>query len=86
MDETKLTAINYPSEQDIVDRHQGVQSIAEKVQCIKEIYQDLSELITVQGENIDLLETNCEKASGHTQKGLVQLQEASKNQRRCSIM
>lgn len=86
MDETKLTAINYPSEQDIVDRHQGVQSIAEKVQCIKEIYQDLSELITVQGENIDLLETNCEKASDHTQKGLVQLQEASKNQRRCSIM
>ena len=86
MEQLKRTPIHYSSEQEIKDRHIGVETIAEKIQCIKEIYQDLSELVETQGESIDMIESQCETTKTTTHAGLEQLEVASRNQRRCLIM
>ena len=100
MDSKEPPEVHHPSEptpislaqqldqqsQEITDRHQGIESIAEKVQCIREIYRDLSMLVAEQGETIDLMENNCENTATKTKQGLTQLQEAAQQQRRCTIM
>jgi hypothetical protein len=86
MEQVHLTPVNYPSEQEVKDRQQGVETIAQKIQCIKEIYQDLSELVEEQGQSIDTIESKCESSSTTAQAGLTQIQAASKNQRWCVLM
>lgn len=66
----------------IADREVGIENIARTVQEIHEIYQDMNALVREQGEHIDNIQTNIEKAGNHQERAVRELVSASRYQRR----
>jgi len=65
----------------IMDRDQDITQIAKTVSEVNEIFRDLSELVSTQGEMIDSIESNIETSVVRTNEGVVEITKASKYQK-----
>uniref|UniRef100_A0A7S3FA61 t-SNARE coiled-coil homology domain-containing protein n=1 Tax=Haptolina ericina TaxID=156174 RepID=A0A7S3FA61_9EUKA len=66
----------------IADREVGIENIHRSVQELHEIFQDINALVAEQGDHIDNIQTNIEKASNHQARAVTELVSASRHQRR----
>jgi len=65
----------------IREREEGIKDIEKTVKEVHEIFVDLSNLVSEQGEMIDNIESNVETSVDQTSKGVEELRAASKYQR-----
>jgi len=66
----------------IADREVGIGGIAQSVRELHEIFEDLNALVVEQGDHIDNIQTNIEKANNHQAAAVTELVAASRHQRR----
>jgi len=66
----------------IADREVGIDNIHRSVQELHEIFQDINALVAEQGDHIDNIQTNIEKANNHQARAVTELVSASRYQRR----
>jgi len=79
--ESQLRAVA-TNEMVIADREVGIDGIARSVQELHEIFEDINALVVEQGDHIDNIQTNIEKASNHQALAVTELVAASRHQRR----
>jgi len=76
-----------PDEELLAEREEGINKLARGVEEISELFQDMSILVSQQGEQIDNIETNINNSLSHVDKANVELKKAqqyqSKRRTRC---
>ena len=70
---------------DIMERDEKIGKIHNDIKTIKEIYVELADLISIQGDDINKITKNTETTEIKTQMGLENIENASRHQQRCSI-
>ena len=70
------------NEQLIIERESQINNINKGVQEISELFQDMSMLVSSQGEQIDNIEININSAANNTEQANVQLIKAKKYQKK----
>jgi len=70
------------NEELIAERDQGIAHLSRSVNEVAEIYQDLAVLVEEQGTHIDNIQTNIEDAAKQTHRGVRELAQANRSQRR----
>jgi hypothetical protein len=58
-------------------REENIRDIHQKIHVVNEIYKELGEVVTQQGEQIDVIEKQFEVAAENTQRGLEQIETAN---------
>lgn len=66
---------------EIQERHDAVQDIERSLKELHQIFLDMAVLVQHQGEQIDDIEANVDRANSYVQRGTVQLQQARKHQK-----
>ena len=66
-------------------RDKEINKIHQEIRDIHELYQELSSLISTQGEEVDKLETNLETTKINTERGVTDITKAAKQQPKCLI-
>ncbi|KAK3094772.1 hypothetical protein FSP39_006030 [Pinctada imbricata] len=64
----------------IQDREERIRQLESDILDVNEIFRDLATMVNEQGETIDSIEANVEKASSHVEAGTQQLSKASEYQ------
>ena len=64
----------------LAEREEGINKLARGVEEISELFQDISILVSQQGEQIDNIETNINNSLSHVTKANVELKKAEKYQ------
>lgn len=76
-----------PDEELLAEREEGINKLARGVEEISELFQDMSILVSQQGDQIDNIETNINNSLSHVDKANVELKKAqqyqSKRRTRC---
>lgn len=65
----------------ITQREKQIEQIAEDVVELNTLFQDVSTLVTYQGEIVNNIESNIEKADVDVEKGVGQLNQAARYQK-----
>jgi len=68
------------NEQLLAQRAKGINKLAEGVQEISELFQDMATLVVYQGEKIDNIEINIINSLSHVTKSNIELKTAEKYQ------
>jgi hypothetical protein len=58
-------------------REENIRDIHQKIHVVNEIYKELGEVVTQQGEQIDVIEKQFQYAAENTQRGLEQIETAN---------
>jgi len=69
-----------PDEERLAEREEGINKLARGVEEISELFQDISILVSHQGDQIDDIETNINNSLSHIDKANVELKKAEKYQ------
>ncbi len=70
------------NDQLLSERKQGINNLHKGVQEISELFQDMSMLVSAQGEQLDNIESNISSAANNTQRANSELLKANKYQRK----
>ena len=66
---------------EIQERHDAVKDIERNLKELHQIFMDIAVLIQHQGEQLDDIEANVDRANSFVQRGTTQLQQARKHQK-----
>lgn len=69
------------SDQLLSERSQGIDKLHQGIQEISELFQDMSLLVSAQGEQLDNIESNISSVANDTQRANIQLLQAKKYQK-----
>ena len=70
------------SEHLITDREREIRNLESGVQEVAELFQDISILVSTQGDQLDNIETNIITTTNNTQQAVLQLDNASRMQKK----
>ena len=62
----------------IADREEAIAKIARDSAALHDLFQDLADIVDVQGAGIDAIETNATRAQEETEQGLAQIKQAAR--------
>ena len=74
---------------DIEERHRDLTLLEESIREVNSLFQEIGLLVELQGEKIDRIETTIVDVVDQTERGVVQLKQAKKSQkkyRKCKII
>lgn len=66
----------------IAEREEGVKELEQKVEDLHEVFVDFKELVDKQGESVQIIANNIEKAGAHVKAGVAEISEAEKYTKR----
>ena len=61
---------------DIQDKYRDIKKLEASVRIVNELFNDMADLVFVQGEMLDSIEANLDTAKDYLDKGLVSMTEA----------